>query len=72
MPDEGTRPSPVLYLVRYSYLSALKIKCDVSGTHSVPVPGMKIRLMTELIGPIRVVVKLKVAKSTEIDSVPEK
>ena len=72
MPDEGTRPSPVLYLLCYSCRSVLKIKRYVSGTDSVLVPGIKIRLMTELIGPIRVVVKLKVAKSTEIDSVPEK
>lgn len=50
----------------------LKIKCDVSGTHSVPVPGMKIWLMTELTGPIQVVVKLTVGKRTEIDYVPRK
>ena len=52
VPDEWTTPRPVLYLVRYSYRSVLKIKRYVSGTDSVPVPGINIRLMTELIGPI--------------------
>lgn len=71
MPDEWTTPRPVLYLLCYSYRSVLKIKRYVSGTDSVLVPGIKIRLMTELIGPIQVVVKLIVGKRTEIDSVLE-
>jgi len=71
VPEEWTRPSPVLYLVRYSYRSVFKTKRYVTGTDSVPVPGIKVGLMTELIGPIQVVVKLTVGKRTEIDSVPE-